>query len=169
MSDPFIGEIRMFGGNFAPISWAFCNGQLMSIAQNDALFSLLGTTYGGDGQNTFALPNMQSRFPVHMGTSTTGRTYTIGEQSGTETVSLITSQIPAHNHIASANSGGGNSNDPTNNKWATSSTNIFSTAPPDTAMGATSITGGSQPHENMSPYLCVNFIICLEGIYPSRN
>ncbi|HVG92023.1 MAG TPA: tail fiber protein, partial [Alphaproteobacteria bacterium] len=113
MSQPFIGEIRMFAGNFAPVGWAFCNGALIPIAENDALFNLIGTTYGGDGQNTFALPNLQSRIPVHVGPG-----FALGQSGGVESVTLTTSQIPAHSHVPTCNSGTGNLPDPTGGVWA---------------------------------------------------
>jgi microcystin-dependent protein len=176
MSEPFLGEIRMFGGNFAPKGWAFCNGQVLSIAQNTALFSLLGTTYGGNGQTTFALPNLQGRVPMHWGTGPGLTPRTLGESSGSETVTLISSQMPAHNHAIEANSGQGDTYSPQGavNAAAVDATqqplNIYSTSV-NTTMAAQSVglAGGSQPHENMQPYQCVSFIIALEGIYPSRS
>src|SRR3954452_12710405 len=116
MSDPYIGEIRMFGGNFAPVGWAFCDGQLLPIAENDALFNLIGTTYGGDGQETFALPNLQSRVPIHVGPG-----FSLGQAAGVETVTLTTSQIPAHSHVPQVNAGSGTKASPQNNVWAGSS------------------------------------------------
>lgn len=171
MATPFIGAIRMFGGNFAMLGHAFCNGQLMAIDQNTALFSLIGTTYGGDGQTTFALPNLQSRVPVHQGSLTGGSNYVIGQASGTETVTLSSSQMPIHTHTAQGNANDGSQASPTNNFWGTASANIYSTTPPASPMNAAAIgnTGGSQSHENMLPFLCINFIIALEGIFPSRN
>lgn len=176
MSEPFLGEIRMFGGNFAPRGWALCNGQLLSIAQNSALFSLLGTTYGGDGVTTFALPNLQGRFPMHWGTGPGLTPRTIGEQAGTENVTLISTQMPTHTHLASANSGDGNSTSPQGNVWATA---VDANSQQVSAFGTTANTvmnpqaigtsGGNQPHNNMQPYLCVTFLIALQGIYPSRS
>lgn len=171
MSQPFVGEIRMFGGNFAPVGWAFCDGQLVPISENDTLFVLIGTTYGGDGQETFALPDLQSRVPVHQGTLNGGQTFTIGERAGTEAVTLTTSQIPAHNHVPSASSTGGNSDDPTNNFWANSSAIQFiGGASANTTMNAQTMgpAGGSQPHDNMLPFLVVSFIISLFGIFPHQ-
>lgn len=170
MSEPYIGEIRMFGGNFAPAGWAHCNGQLLPISENDALFTLIGTTYGGDGEETFALPNLQSRLPVHMGTSL-GNTYTIGEQGGVESVTLTTNQIPVHTHSAVAGNSG-NSNNPKDKLWAnwpgaqyqTQMSGLVTMNPQ-----ALSFVGGSQPHDNMLPYLAVNFIISLFGIFPTQN
>ena len=166
MSSPFIGEIRMFGGNFAPVGWAFCNGALMAIDQNDALFNLIGTTYGGDGQTTFALPNLQSRVPVHVGNG-----FALGQMGGVETVTLTTSQIPAHSHVPQCQSGNG-SQGPQNGVWAKSATNqnLYQTAAPGAAMNAGAIgpAGGSQPHDNMIPFLCINFILSLFGVFPSQ-
>jgi len=123
MSSPFIGEIRMFGGNFAPVGWAFCNGALMAIDQNDALFNLIGTTYGGDGQTTFALPDLQSRVPVHVGPG-----FALGQSAGVETVTLTGSQIPAHSHVPQANAGVGSQSSPASGVWAQSTLNQFSSA-----------------------------------------
>jgi microcystin-dependent protein len=176
MSEPYIGEIRMFAGNFAPKGWAFCNGQLLSIAQNSALFSILGTTYGGNGQTTFGLPNLQGRVPMHWGTGQGLTPRTLGETSGSENVTLLNNQMPAHTHAIAANSGQGDTFSPEGavNAAALDASqqplNIYSTAV-NTTMAAQSVTaaGGSQPHDNMQPYQCVSFIIALEGIYPSRS
>jgi microcystin-dependent protein len=166
MSQPFIGEIRMFGGNFAPVGWAFCQGQLLPIAQNQALFQLIGTTYGGDGINTFALPDLQGRVPVHQ-----GQGLVIGGNGGTETVTLTTSQIPAHSHVPQCSSNAGNQASPAGGVWAVSQSNIYSNVAPGTAMAAAAAasTGGSQPHDNMIPFLVVNFILSLFGVFPSQN
>jgi microcystin-dependent protein len=171
MANPFIGEIRMFAGNFAPKDWALCNGQLLPIAENTALFSLLGTTYGGDGESTFALPNLQSRVPIHQGDGAGLSPYVIGENGGAETVTLTVAQIPAHTHSAQASSAGSGSSDPTNNFWASSpAAKQYSPATnAQMASGAMGQTGGNQPHDNMLPFLVVNFIIALFGIFPSRN
>lgn len=166
MGQPFIGEIRMFGGNFAPAGWALCNGQLMPISENDALFNLIGTTYGGDGQSTFGLPDFRGRVPAHMGNG-----MTIGELSGTESVTLTTSQIPAHTHAPVANTAT-QADSPNGNVWATSNgTTAYNAAPSNTTMNPQGLqpAGGSQPHDNMVPYLVVNFIISLYGVYPSQN
>ena len=171
MAQPFVGEIKMFAGNFAINTYAFCNGQLMSIAENDVLFALIGTTYGGDGQTTFALPDLQGRIPVHQGTLS-GTGFNLGEKSGTETVTLISQQIPAHSHPLNANKDAGTVDTPNNNYVAAVSKNFFSTSAPDNTMGNTSITpstGGNQPHDNMMPYLCITFLIALYGIFPPRN
>jgi Microcystin-dependent protein len=172
MSDQYIGEIRMFGGNFAPVGWAFCNGQLLSISENEALFTLIGTTYGGDGQTTFALPDLQGRLPVHMGrNNATGTTFPIGQKAGTESVTLITNQLPAHSHAANSSNLGGTTNSPENALWATSSKNQYSDGTPDVALNpaAIGVTGGNQPHDNMMPYIAVSFIIALNGIWPSQS
>lgn len=173
MSDCYIGEIRMFGGNFAPVGWAFCDGSLLSIAQYDALYSLIGTTYGGDGQSTFALPDLRGRFPIHQGQGGGLSPRVLGEMAGTESVTLQTSQMPAHNHTPVANTAAGNSNDPNGMYWA-SSASVQQYLPGDQAntnmnTGAIGSAGGSQPHDNMQPHLVINFIISLEGIYPSQN
>ena len=173
MSSPFIGEIRMFGGNFAPQGWAFCNGALMAIAENDALFTLIGTTYGGDGQETFGLPDLQGRVPVHQGTlQSSGTTYNIGEKAGVESVTLTVNQIPAHRHSAQANSTGASSPSPAGGVWAagnvvalTPGANVNANMNPN-ALGA---SGGSQPHDNMVPFLTINFIISLFGVFPSQT
>ena len=171
MSQPYIGEIRMFGGSFAPAGWAFCNGQLLPISENDALFILLGTTYGGDGQETFALPNLQSRIPIHMGQGSGTSSYTLGESGGVETVTLTTNQIPIHTHPPLASNTGGSDN-PSGNYWGASSTGKpYSVAPAAVQMNTGTITptGGSQPHDNLLPYLCVTYIISLFGIFPSQT
>jgi len=154
----------MVGFNFAPLDWAFCNGALLQISQYDALFNLIGTTYGGDGQNTFALPNLQSRIPIHQGSG-----FTLAQTGGAETVTLTLSQIPYHSHVPLAGSGGGTSNNPANNVWANWTGDQYSDQAPGLAMNASAMgfTGGNQPHNNLPPYLAVNFIICLVGIFPS--
>ena len=169
MSEPYIGEIKMFGGNFAILGYAFCNGQLMDISQNDALFSLIGTTYGGDGQQTFGLPDLRGRLPVHQG-NLQGTNFPIGAQAGTESVTLITTQIPSHSHALIGNNATGTADNPSNNFVAATQKNLFSTNAPDAAMGnSINPSGGNQPHDNMMPYLCVTFIISLYGIYPTQN
>jgi microcystin-dependent protein len=170
MSEPYIGEIRMFGGSFAPAGWAYCSGQLVPISENDTLFTLIGTTYGGDGQETFALPDLQSRVPIHMGTSL-GNTYTIGEQGGVESVTLTTNQLPVHTHPAVAGNSG-NSNNPAGKIWANWPGAQYQSQMSGLVMmnaQALSPVGGSQPHDNMLPYLAVNFIISLFGIFPTQN
>ena len=167
MSDPFIGEIRMFGGSFAPLGWADCNGQLLVIEQNSALWALIGTTYGGDGQTTFALPDLRSRIPIGM------QGGNIGAADGTESVTLTAAMNATHKHPAMA---GGNATavSPVNGYWATDvggEVGQFSTVAPNAVMAADAITpaGGAQPHDNIQPYLCVRYIICLDGIFPPQN
>jgi len=174
MSQPFIGQIITAGFNFAPRGYATCDGQILSIAQNTALFSLLGTTYGGNGTSTFALPDLRGRVPIHQGQGPGLTPRTMGELSGSENVTLISSQMPAHNHTVGALSTNGNLKSPTNNIPANvqgTSTNIYSASNADTTMNPQmlGITGGSQPHNNMQPYLVINFCIALVGIFPSRN
>jgi microcystin-dependent protein len=172
MSQPYIGEIRMFAGNFAPDGWAFCAGQLLSIAQNDVLFSLIGTIYGGDGQSTFGLPDLQGRIPVHMGTSPqSSSTYVLGQKGGAENVTLQVSEMPAHTHVVHAQSENGMGGNPKDGVWASSSLEPYSSEAPDEMMNALAVSfvGGSQPHDNMMPFVCVSFIISLFGIYPSQN
>ena len=172
MSQPYIGEIRMFGGNFAPVGWAFCDGRLMPISENDVLFQLIGTTYGGDGQTTFALPDLESRVPIHMGQGPVSN-YQLGENGGVEAVTVTNQQIPIHTHAALCSSAGGNSSDPNGGIWAFSDLNQYSSAAPDVSMGTppilTTPQGGSQPHENMIPFLCISYIISLFGIFPTQN
>lgn len=166
MSNPYVGEIRMFGGNFAPSGWNFCDGSLLSIANYATLFNLIGTTYGGDGQNTFAVPDLRGRIPVHQGNG-----YVIGQLGGTETVTLTVSQIPAHAHTANGNSTGSGSPSPSGAVWGNWSDNQFTSAGATGQMNGAALgnAGGNQPHDNLMPYLCVNFIISLFGIYPSQN
>jgi microcystin-dependent protein len=174
VSEPFIGEIRIFGGNFAPLDWAFCDGSLLSISQFDAFFNLIGTTYGGDGVNTFALPDLRGRFPIHQGTDNTGYTAVIGQRGGSEIVTVTLAQFPSHPHSAKAVKASAVSS-PVGAAWAAAPTPAY-TAPganadQSTVMSAAAITsvGGGQPHENMPPYLGMNFIISLFGIYPSQG
>ncbi len=171
----FIGEIKMFGGNFAPRGWAFCNGQLLPINQNQALFSILGTTYGGDGRTTFALPDLRGRVPVHSGNGPGLSTYRLGQKGGFETTTITVANMPAHSHpyAAPAVSEDGNTSDPTN--AVPGGTKVldkeYSTETPNTTMksGGTGNTGGSQPINIVQPYGTVNYIIALEGLYPSRS
>ena len=162
----------MFGGSFAPVGWALCNGQLMAISENEALFQLIGTTYGGDGEETFALPDLQGRAPVHQGTLS-GTSFQIGLRAGEESVTLTTNQMPQHSHSFTATTSTANDVNPGNNTLAQSSTfdGYELSFPPTSAMAPQSIgpAGGSQPHENMQPFLCVTFIISLFGIYPSQG
>jgi microcystin-dependent protein len=170
MSQPYVGEIRMVGFNFAPVNWAFCNGSLLPIAQNEALFSLLGTTYGGDGVNTFALPNLQGRIPFHQGNNA-GNNLILGQISGSETVTLQQNQMAIHTHTLMASSSAGTQPSPTSGLWAQSGLGEFSTEAPTKSMAPSTTlpTGGSQPHDNLPPFLVINFIISLYGIYPSQN
>jgi microcystin-dependent protein len=172
MSDPYVGEIRMFGGNFAPAGWAFCNGALMPIAENDALFQLIGTTYGGDGVSTFGIPDLQGRVPVHQGQGPgVSQVYTIGEKAGVETVTLTTNQIPVHTHSVVASQDLSNTTSPANNVLAQNTQILMYTQdtvskfmPPNTV----SAVGGNQPHDNMQQYLAISFIISLFGIFPHQ-
>jgi microcystin-dependent protein len=163
VSSPYIGEIRLFAGNFAPLGWLFCQGQLLPISQYDVLFNLIGTTYGGDGQETFALPNLASRIPMHVGPG-----YVLGEEGGFEQVTLTTVQLPLHSHAAQGSNAGASAS-PANAVWASSTYSAYSDQSPDAAMAPTALapSGGSQPHENMPPFLAINFIIATEGVYPS--
>ena len=171
MSTPFVGEIRMFGGNFAPAGWAFCSGQLMPISENDTLFTLIGTTYGGDGQSTFGLPDLQGRLPMHMGTGPGLTTRTIGEMGGVETVTLTVNQIPIHTHAPQSDANNGNQATPQNRVWAGAAASRYSSSAPNLAMNNTlgGNAGGSQPHDNLMPYLAISFIISLFGIFPTQN
>jgi microcystin-dependent protein len=167
MGQPFIGEIRMFGGNFAPAGWAFCDGQEVPISENDALFQLIGTTYGGDGQSTFALPNLQSRVPTHV-----GQGFVLGQQGGEEQVTLTVNQIAAHGHSLNADENSGTQLSPTNNILAQSQNPMMYRAiAPTFPMNPNSVlpAGGNQPHDNMLPILVVSFIISLFGIFPSQS
>ncbi len=169
MAPPYIGELRMFAGNFAPAGWMFCDGQLLPISEYVTLFNLIGTTYGGDGQSTFALPDLRGRVPIHAGTGSFGLIYLLAQAGGVETVTLTTSQIPVHAHAAMASTAAGNQTSPQNGVWAASNLNQFAPGAPGTAMraGLVASAGGSQPHDNMMPYLGVSFIISLFGIFPS--
>jgi microcystin-dependent protein len=167
MSSPYVGEIRMVGFNFAPAGWMLCQGQTLPISEYDTLFNLIGTTYGGDGQSTFNLPNLASRNPFHMGQGPGTSNRIIGELGGVETVTLTTSTIPAHSHVPQANITGGTA-DPSNNLWGGFAAGDYSAAAPDSQMAAAiQPTGGSQPHDNMPPFLVISFIISLFGIFPS--
>jgi microcystin-dependent protein len=171
MSEPFLGEIRTFGFNFAPQGWAMCNGQLLPISQNQALFSLLGTFYGGNGTTTFALPNLQSRVGIHQGQGSGLSPYQLGEVAGSESVTLTTNQMPQHGHGLIANGATASATRPDGAVLARTATNTYAPAPDGTAMnsGAIGAAGGSQPFGIRQPYLCLNFCIALQGIYPSRN
>jgi microcystin-dependent protein len=166
MATPFIGEIKMFGGNFAIRGWAFCDGSLVPITSNEALYQLIGTTFGGDGQTTFALPNLQGRMPVHVGSG-----FVLGQQGGSESVTLNQNQLPGHTHTAQAQSAAGNLGSPSGAVWAQSTLNQYSSAAANATMNPALIqpTGGNQPHENMMPFLTVTFLIALEGVFPTQN
>jgi microcystin-dependent protein len=176
MSEPFVGEIRMFPTNFAPKGWAMCDGRLLPISQNTALFSLLGTTYGGNGTSTFALPNLEGRAPMHPGDGPGLSAYTLGEQSGQESVTLLQQQIPAHSHQLLAANTDATSSTPEQQLVASGQGGVKlfgeAPAPGSSVMLATQMAapaGGSQPHNNMMPYLTVSFCIALQGIYPPRS
>ena len=173
MGQPYIGEIRMFGGNFAPAGWMFCNGATLPISENDALFTLIGTTYGGDGQETFQLPDLQGRLPMHAGKSPAGsQTYQLGEKAGVESVTLTTQQIPIHTHPLLGSTGNGLQANPNGNVLASSTlVKPYAVETPDAAMAANAIgpVGGSQPHDNLQPYLCISFIISLFGVFPTQT
>ncbi len=167
MAQPYVGEIRMFAGNFAPAGWMFCEGQLLPISENETLFQLIGTTYGGDGESTFALPDLRGRVPIHQGNS-----FILAETGGVETVTLTVQQIPAHSHPMLASTTTATTADPTGNVLAVAplaTTFAYGSDNPLTALSPATVgaVGGSQPHDNFQPYLCVNFIISLFGIFPS--
>lgn len=168
-SEPFLGELMLVPYNFAPRGWAFCNGQILSIAQNTALFSLLGTTYGGNGQTTFALPDLRGRVAVSSGQGPGLSNVDLGQLSGTETVTLLTTQMPAHNHGIAAANGGATASRPGGNVPAGGGT--YASASDGAVMNAAMVqnAGGGQPHENRQPFLGLNYCIALEGIFPSRN
>ncbi len=174
MSNPFVGEIRIFAGNFAPAGWAFCNGQLLPISENDALFALIGTTYGGDGQTTFALPDLRGRIPVHAGTGPGLSPRTFGASGGSEQITLTGTQLPSHTHAWPASTTDAQERTPIGHALATSNADVYGESSPPVAAvtmapGAVANTGGSQPHTNLQPFLCVSFIISLFGIFPSQN
>jgi microcystin-dependent protein len=177
MADPFVGEIRLFAGGFAPVNWALCAGQLMSISENPTLYSLLGTTYGGDGTTTFGLPDLRSRVPVHQGTLA-GNVYVIGQSGGLEGVTLTPSTLPGHTHAVSVVKGAGTTSTPAATTYLANALNVLPALAPflapggnQVALAATSFgnAGGGQPHSNIQPCLAINFIIALAGIYPSQN
>lgn len=169
MSSPYVGEIRMFAGNFAPAGWMFCEGQLLPISEYETLFNLIGTTYGGDGQSTFALPDLRGRLAVHQGNG-----FTLAETGGVETVTLTTSQIPSHSHPFLASTDPGGQTAPSKNVvakivGAAASAYIQGAPSAPLAPGSIGSTGGSQPHDNFQPYLCIDFIISLFGVFPSQT
>jgi microcystin-dependent protein len=166
MAQPYVGEIRMFGGNFAPAGWMFCEGQLLPITENETLFNLIGTTYGGDGQSTFALPDLRGRVPIHQGNG-----FVLAETGGVETVTLTVQQIPAHSHPMLASGDLGGANTPAGNILAQSAAlKMFTSSAPNASLNPLTVLadGGSQPHSNFQPYLCVDFIISLFGIFPHQ-
>jgi microcystin-dependent protein len=166
MAQPYVGEIRMFGGNFAPAGWAFCEGQLLPISENETLFNLIGTTYGGDGQSTFALPDLRGRLPMHQGNG-----FTLAETGGVESVTVTVNQIPAHSHPMLASNDIPTQSNPQNNLTGQAAAKFYRAGSPSVFLNAASISsvGGSQPHSNLQPYLCVDFIISLFGIFPSQT
>ena len=177
VGQPYIGEIRMFAGNFAPLDWAFCNGALLAIADYSALFNLVGTTYGGNGQTTFALPNLQSRAPFHVGTDSFGNTYVQGMLGGVENVALAAAQVGAHAHTLNAVSSGGSVQSPSNGLPGVSASSQAgtlqygngTTGPTKLTAASITVSTGGLPHENIQPYLAISFIISLFGVYPSQN
>ena len=171
MSDPFLAQIGMFAGNFAPRGWAFCDGQLLPIAQNSALFSLLGTTFGGDGRTTFALPDLRGRAPMQPRQGPGLSNHLLGEKSGSETATLTEAQLPSHTHALRAVDEDAAQTDPANRAYAVTDDDLYlaSGAMVDMSAETTTSTGGGQTHNNMRPFLAINFIICLQGVYPSRN
>ena len=172
MDQPYVGEIRLFAGNFPPNGWMFCDGQSLPISENEVLFQLIGTTYGGDGESTFALPNLQSRVPVHFGSGNTGVTYQIGESAGVESVTLSVQQIPNHTHPMSASTNVAQDTSPSGKVVAQSGTALLyiqDTTDTDFSNQSMTPVGGSQPHDNMQPFLCINFIISLFGVFPSQT
>ena len=170
MTQPFLGTITLFAGNFAPRGYIFCQGQLLDISQHSALFSLIGTSYGGDGQNTFALPNLACRAAVHQGQGPGLSNYAIGQSIGVETVTLTPTQLPTHSHSVSASSASGSSG-PAGAFWAQPGSGLSYSPVPNAPMNAAALAlaGGNRPHENMMPFLALHFIISLDGIFPSRN
>jgi microcystin-dependent protein len=172
MSQPYIGEIRLVGFNYEPVGWAFCDGRTLPIAGNEALFQLIGTTYGGDGQATFQLPNLQSRVPMHFGTAATGTVYAQGQTGGVEQVTLTQQQIPQHSHRFTTSQNGGTDPNPQGNAIGSPPTlTMFINDTPNVSLHPQSLTsaGGTQPHDNLQPLLVVNFVIALQGIYPSKT
>jgi microcystin-dependent protein len=171
MSSPYVGEIRLFAGNFAPQGWAFCDGQLLSIAENTVLFELIGTTYGGDGQVTYALPDLRGRVPVHQGSNGQSN-YIVGESGGVETVTVTTGQMPAHRHaMLASTSAAGATHGPAEVLGSSAAMKLYGTGTPNMAMDPNAITrvGGGQPHDNLPPFVALSYIVSLFGIFPSQN
>lgn len=166
MAQPYVGEIRMFAGNFPPSGWMFCEGQLLPISENETLFQLIGTTYGGDGESTFALPDLRGRLPMHFGNG-----FILAETGGVEEVTLTVQQIPVHNHALLATAAAASSTSPNGNVLAKPSKNMYRPGPGSNPMNPQTVgpTGGNQPHTNFQPYLCIDFIISLFGIFPSPS
>ena len=171
MSEPFVGQITMFAGNFAPRGWAFCDGQLLDVSQNDALFSLFGTIYGGDGRTTFGLPDLRGRLPLHMGTGPGLSPRTIGAKSGSESVTVVTTQLPSHTHPLQGSTDSATTPDPSGNVFARSSGDAYGSefSASNMSPAALGSSGGSQAHSNMQPWLGINFIVALAGVFPSRS
>lgn len=171
MSEPFLAEVRIVGFNFAPRGWAFCDGQILPINQNQSLYSLLGTTYGGDGRTSFALPDLRGRVPIHVGRSNGGDVHTLGQKSGEETHTLAANEMPQHRHLINVNNNLGTSDEPAGGYPARAADNSYGALAALNAMGSGTIAnvGGGQAHNNMQPYLAVNFCIALQGLFPSRN
>ncbi|MCB1057055.1 MAG: phage tail protein [Acidobacteria bacterium] len=171
MSEPFLAEVRIVGFNFAPRGWAFCDGQILPINQNQSLYSLLGTTYGGDGRTTFALPDLRGRTPIHVGRSDGGEHHSLGQKSGEETHTLSVNEMPQHDHVAYADSTDGNTPVPQGGFLSQTPSRIYNdpTNLVDLRSGTVTNVGGSQAHDNMQPYLALNFCIALQGLFPSRN
>jgi len=171
MSEPFLAEVRIVGFNFAPRGWAFCDGQILPINQNQSLYSLLGTTYGGDGRTSFALPDLRGRTPIHVGRSNGGGDHTLGQKSGEEIHTLSSGEMPQHTHVLKGSADSATSTSPGNNVLAVAGEDLFGPLSSPTTLSANTIpnVGGSQAHENMQPYLALNFCIALQGLFPSRN
>ncbi|MEM8994736.1 MAG: tail fiber protein [Acidobacteriota bacterium] len=173
MSEPFVGEVRMFAGNFAPRGWAFCDGQLLAVSQNDALFSLLGTVYGGDGRTTFGLPDLRGRIPIHPGSGPGLSPRRLGAKAGSENETLTVNQLPSHTHDWRTSTSAATERSPNNGVYAQAAASDFYRTNPGSSTNmssaAVSAIGGSRPHSNLMPFLCINFIIALFGIYPSRH
>jgi microcystin-dependent protein len=171
MSEPFLAEVRIVGFNFAPRGWAFCDGQILPISQNQSLYSLLGTTYGGDGRTSFALPDLRGRTPIHVGRSNGGDFHTLGQKSGEETHTLSAAEMAQHDHVAMASSANATVNIPTGQVFARSAERAYHEPGPNVALHSGTLlnVGGGQAHDNMQPYLALNFCIALQGLFPSRN